>query len=235
MKLFNGKKNPQPDSPNPYLNARRSWNIHMGHVQQFRALGIFIGVAGLLIGLAAVGGITYIGSQSKTVPMVYEQDKAGNYVSLTRADRLPPAKIDDYRTAVWNFIDHIRTVTPDGELQRKSVLRTYAFLFPDDPATTKANEYLNGSKERNPFTRAKTEMVSNELISVLQQTPDTWQVDWIETTRNRDGTLKNPPVRMRALVNVYQNTNLNAKINENNDVMNPHRIFIKDFNWSKQL
>lgn len=54
MKLFNSKT-PQPDSPNPYLNARRSWNIHMGHVQQFGALGIFIGVAGLLIGLAAVG------------------------------------------------------------------------------------------------------------------------------------------------------------------------------------
>ncbi len=55
MKLFNNKKTPQPDSPNPYLNARRSWNIHMGHVQQFGTLGIFIGVAGLLIGLAAVG------------------------------------------------------------------------------------------------------------------------------------------------------------------------------------
>jgi type IV secretion system protein VirB5 len=77
-------------------------------------------------------------------------------------------------------------------------------------------------------------MVSNELISVLQQTPDTWQVDWIETTRNRDGTLKNPPVRMRALVNVYQNTNLNAKLTKTM-MMNPHRIFIKDFNWSKQL
>ncbi len=123
-------------------------------MQQFGALGIFHCVAGLLIGLV-VGGDYYIGSQSKTVPMVYEQDKVGNHVSLTRADRLPPAKIDDYRTAVWNFIDHIRTVTPDGELQRKSVLRTYAFLFPDDPATTKANEYLNGSKERNPFTCAK--------------------------------------------------------------------------------
>ncbi|EAA3622661.1 conjugal transfer protein TrbF, partial [Salmonella enterica subsp. enterica] len=41
MKLFNNKKTPQPDSPNPYLNARRSWNIHMGHVQQFGTLGIF--------------------------------------------------------------------------------------------------------------------------------------------------------------------------------------------------
>lgn len=83
------------------------------------------------------GGITYIGSQSKIIPMVYEQDRAGNYISLTRADRLSPAKIDDYRTAVWNFIDNIRMVTPDGELQRKAVLRTYAFLSPDDPATKK--------------------------------------------------------------------------------------------------
>jgi type IV secretion system protein VirB5 len=235
MKLFKSNKTSQPDSPNPYMNARRSWNIHMGHVQQFGALGIFVGVAGLLIGLAAVGGMTYIGSQPKFVPMVYQQDKAGNTVSLTRADRLQPAQVDDYRSGVWNFIDHIRTVTPDSELQRKAVLQTYAFLYPDDPATAKANEYLNGTKERNPFTRAQTEMVSTELVSALQQSPDTWQVDWIETTRNRDGTLKIPPLKMRALVTIYQNTDLNAAINENNDVMNPHRIFIKDFNWSKQL
>lgn len=65
MKLFNSKKTPQPDSPNPYLNARRSWNIHMGHVQQFGALGIFIGVAGLLIGLAAVGGLLTSGASRK--------------------------------------------------------------------------------------------------------------------------------------------------------------------------
>ena len=134
MKLFNNKKTPQPDSPNPYLNARRSWNIHMGHVQQFGTLGIFIGVAGLLIGLAAVGGITYIGSQSKIIPMVYEQDRAGNYISLTRADRLSPAKIDDYRTAVWNFIDNIRMVTPDGELGNDSNLLIvfYVQIMPDD-------------------------------------------------------------------------------------------------------
>ena len=62
---FNGKKTPQPDSPNPYLNARRSWNIHMGHVQQFGALGIFIGVAGLLIGLAAVGDYLHRGASRK--------------------------------------------------------------------------------------------------------------------------------------------------------------------------
>lgn len=234
MKLFKNKNTPQPDTANPYLNARRSWNIHMGHVQQFGALGIFFGVAGLLVGLAAVGGITYIGSQPKFVPMVYQQDRADNYVSLTRADRLPPAKVDDFRSAAWNFIDHIRTVTPDSEMQRKAVLQTYAFLYPDDAATVKANEFLNGSKDRNPFTRAQTEMVSTELLSAIQQSPDTWQVDWMETTRNRDGTLKAQPTRMRALITIYQNTDLNANITENNDVMNPHRIFIKDFNWSKQ-
>lgn len=234
MKLFKNKKNPQPDSSNPYLNARRSWNIHMGHVQQFGALGIFFGVAGLLVGLAAVGGLIYIGSLPKFVPMVYQQDHAENYISLTRADRLPPAKVDDYRTTAWKFIENIRTVTPDSELQRKTVLQTYAFLYPDDAATVKATEFLNGSKERNPFTRAQTEMVSTELLSAIQQSPDTWQVDWIETTRNRDGTLKSEPVKMRALLTLSQNTDLNTNLNENNDVMNPHRIFIKDFNWSKQ-
>ncbi len=53
-------------------------------------------------------------------------------------------------------------------------------------------------------------MVSNELISVLQQTPDTWQADWIETTRNRDGTLK-PTGPYASTGQRYQNTNLNAK------------------------
>lgn len=235
MKFLRKKKFSAPDSTNPYLNARRSWNYIHGAAIQMGMNGTFIGVLGCLIGLAGVGGMIHIGSQSKFIPLVYEQDSAKNIISMTRADRLPPAKVDDFRTAAADFIANIRLVTPDAELQRKAVLRTYAFLNAEDPATAKANEYLNGSKERNPFVRAQTEMVSTELLSAIQQSPDTWQIDWTETTRNHDGSMKGDPVRMRALVTVYQNTSLTAGQNENNDVFNPHRINIKDFNWSKQL
>ena len=38
--------------------------------------------------------------------------------------------------------------------------------------------------ESSPFKRAENETVSIEIASVIPQTPDTWQVDWIETTRD---------------------------------------------------
>ena len=65
------------------------------------------------------------------------------------------------------------------------------------------NEWLNGHAEASPFKRAETEMVSVDIRTVLPQSPDTWQVDWVETTRDRQGSVKGPPVTMRALVTVY--------------------------------
>jgi type IV secretion system protein TrbF len=231
--IFGKKKQPDTNTPNPYTNARRSWNSHVAQVMEQGQIGMFVGLLGLLIGLAGVGGITYIGSQSKFIPLVFQQDSAGNTVSMTRADRIPDAKVDDYRTAVADFISNIRLVTPDAELQRKAVLRTYSYLAPSDAAITKASEYLNGSKDANPFTRAATETVSVDVKSVLQQSQTSWQVDWQETIRSRDGSVKAGPYMMRALVSIYQNKD--AQVKTGQTFMNPHFIFIKDFNWSKQF
>ncbi|MGG2299907.1 VirB8/TrbF family protein, partial [Aeromonas veronii] len=86
-------------------------------------------------------------------------------------------------------------VTPDATLQRKAIFQTYAFLAAKDPATVKVQEFLTVPKEAHPMERAKTEMVSVEIKSVIKQSPDSqqqatesWQVDWVETVRNRDGT-----------------------------------------------
>ena len=94
-------------------------------------------------------------------------------------------------------------VTPDVALQRKAIFGVYAMLSPDDPATAKMNEFLNGRPDWNPFKRAEKETVSTEIVSVMAQTPETWQVDWTETVRDRQGFVKIPPYRMRALVTMY--------------------------------
>lgn len=231
--LFMNKNRPKPNTTNPYLNARRSWNSHVGSVMEYGTLGFFFGLLCLMIVLAAVGGIIHIGSQSKFIPLVFQQDDSGNTVSMTRADRIPDSKVDDYRTAVASFISNIRLVTPDSELQRKAVLRTFGYLSPGDPATIKTNEYLNGTPTANPFNRAANEAVGIEIKSVLQQSQETWQIDWIETIRTRDGAIKGTQYRMRALVAIYQNKE--AEMPSGQMLMNPHFIFVKDFNWSKQL
>lgn len=222
------------ESNNPYLNARRAWNGHVAGLMSAIALWQVVGISSLLIGLASVGGMIHIGSQSKFIPLVFQQDLSGNTVSITRADKIPEAKVDDYRTAASQFIEYIRLVTPDANVQRKAVLQVYAFLNANDAATLKANEYLNGSKEANPFNRAATETVSVEMRSVLQLSKDSWQVDWVETIRHHDGSLKEKPFMMRAIVTLYQNeptsqtTNIEA-------LRNPHFLFVRDFSWSKHL
>lgn len=136
------------------------------------------------------------------------------------------------KASVAEFIRDARLVTLDVAVQRAAVFRLYAKLSPNDPATQKMNEWLNGDEEKTPFQRATKEMVSIEITSVLPQSPDTWQIDWTETTRDRQGIVKTKH-NMRALVTVYIST-LNQQ-SEEGMRRNPLGLFVRDFSWSNLL
>lgn len=216
---------------NPFLNARRTWNDHVGRIVALNKMLILWGLAALFIVQVAVGGVIYIGSQSKYIPYVYEVDKLGQTRSvgpIAASSKVDPRVV---RTMLSDWINDARMVTVDVALQRRAILRVYAKLSPKDPATIKMNEWLNGNPEKNPFKRAETELAEVEIKSVLRQTPDTWQVDWVETTRDRSGAPKAAPATWRALVTVYQ-----AESNEGTDEQleaNPASIFVREFSWSR--
>ena len=191
-----------------------------------------LGLSALMIVLVAVGGIIHIGSQSKFVPYVIERDKlgqvraAGPVGATNKADpRVIEAQLSDW-------INDARMVSVDVSLQRRAVLRIYSKLVPTDPATIKMNEWLNGNPDKNPFKRAETELVSVEIKNVLQQTKDTWQVDWVETTRDRTGALKAEPVTWRVLMTVYQADTTESTTDEQLRA-NPLSLFVRDFSWSR--
>lgn len=222
------------EAENPYLAARRTWNEHVGAVVSSRQSWQVVGILSLLIALAAVGGLIHIGSQSKFVPYVIEVDKLGQAVAVAPAQRAAAADQRVVHASVASFISDARLVTPDVALQRKAVFRLYSMLSANDPATAKTNEWLNGSQDSSPFKRAAKETVSTEILSVLPQTPDTWQVDWMETARDRQGVVKDQPFRMRALVTVYT-VATTSNTTEEQVRNNPLGIYVRDFSWSKQL
>ncbi|HEO1393678.1 conjugal transfer protein TrbF [Legionella parisiensis] len=226
------KKNDLTD--NPYLNAKRAWNFHTAGLMKSLQIWQLVSLGSLLITLAAIGGLITIGSQSKFIPLVFQQDASGNTLSVTRADRVGNASIDDYRAAAAHFIENIRMVSVDVALQKKAVFQVYSYLNQNDAALTKVQEFYSDKLHSNPFDRAAHEIVSIEIRSVLQESPDTWQVDWVETVRNRDGTLKEKPAQMKALVTMYQDNELNDVSNES-ILKNPHLIYVRDFNWSYDL
>jgi len=222
------------ENENPYLNARRTWNDHMGSVAASRNMWQILAILGFMIVLAAVGGIIHIGGQSKFVPYVVQVDKLGEAVAVTRADIATVADARVIHASVAAFITDLRMVTPDIALQRRAIFRAYAMLSPNDPATAKTNEWLNGTENSNPFKRAATETVSIEIISVIPQTPETWQVDWKESTYDRQGRLIAPPFEMRALLTIYS---VGSTVNTREEQIrnNPLGIYINDFSWSKKV
>jgi len=216
---------------NPYLTAQRTWNAHIGSVVSSRQTWQVVGILSLLIALAGVGGIIHIGSQSKFIPYIIEVDKHGQTVAIGPVAAGSKADPRVIHASVADYITNARMVTPDVALQRKAVFRVYSMLSPNDAATQKMNEWLNGTPDSSPFERAVKEMVSVEIKSVLPQSPDTWQVEWTETTRDRQGVLKDNPVNMRALVNVYT-IEPTSQTSDEQLRNNPLGIFVRDFSWS---
>ena len=218
---------------NPFLNSRRSWNEHVGSVVSSRQAWQTVGILSLLVALASVVGVVYIGSQSKFIPYVIEVDRLGQAVAVQPAQTAEPANERVIHAYVAAFINDARQVTPDIALQRAAIFRVYAMLSGNDPATLEMNQFLNGNPELNPFKRAEKETVAVQIESVMRQTPESWQVDWVETVRDRQGTVKMPPFHMRALLTVYLEPPTPATTEEQIR-KNPLGIYIKDFRWSKQ-
>jgi type IV secretion system protein VirB5 len=222
----------RPQGDNPYLTARRTWNEHVGAVVSQRQTWQVIGILSLLIALAGVGGMIHIGSQSKFIPYVVEVDKQGQTVAVGpvhAADKADPRVI---HASVADWIGCARMVTPDVALQRKCVFKVYSMLAPNDAATRKMHEWLNGTEESSPFKRAAMEMASIEISTVIPQTPDTWQVEWMETTRDRQGVPKGRPVTWRALVTTYS-AEVSAQTTDEQLRNNPLSIYVRDFSWSR--
>ncbi len=223
----------QGENENPYLSARRTWNDHMRGVQSSRTMWQLLALLCLLIALAAVGGVIAIGSQSKFIPYVVQVNKLGEAVAVARADMAGETDPRVVHASLASFINDLRMVTPDVALQRKAIFRAYAMLANNDPATAKANQWFNGSELSSPFKRAETQTVNVEIISVIPQSPETWQVDWLEKIYGRQGHLTEQPFKMRALLRIY-NKPTTPSTTEEQIRNNPLGIYIQDFSWSKQ-
>ena len=220
------------ETENPYLAARRTWNEHVGAVVSQRQTWQVIGILSLLIALAGVGGVIHIGSQSKFIPYVVEVDKLGQTVAAGPVQAAGKADPRVIHAAVADWIGCARMVSPDVALQRKCVFKTYSMLASNDPATPKMNEWLNGTPDSSPFKRAEREMVSVEIKTVIPQTPDTWQVEWVESSRDRQGSLKGPPVSWRALVTTYI-AEVTPSTTDEQLRNNPLSIYVRDYSWSR--
>lgn len=231
--ILQAKPEIPPESINPYLNAKKQWNDHSYGLMTSTRMWQSVGLLSLMITLAAVGGAIHIASQSKFIPYVIEVDKLGRSVAIAPAQVASPVDERVVHASLAAFMSNSRLVTPDIALQRKAIFSVYAMLSASDPATVKMSAWLNESEANNPFHRAEKETVETEMVSVIPQSADTWQIEWNEKIFDRKGNPIGQPYRMRALATIAIVTPTYST-SEEMIRQNPLGIFVKDFSWSKQ-
>ena len=227
------KSTAQSAPTNPYLDSRRVWNEAIGGALSQQRMWQIVAMIALLVALGAVGGVVYIGSQSRFVPYVVEVDKLGKVRAVAQAQT--PGTPDErvVTSQVSQFVENLRTVSPDVALQKRSILQVYSMLQSGSPASVKTQAFYT-SPTSNPLQRAQQETVSVQINSVLPQSAQTWQVEWLETTYMRSGERRGEPGAMRALLTV-KHLPPSADTTEQQIRDNPLGVYVADYTWSKSL
>lgn len=223
------KQEEKQENNNFIFNSKNAYNARISELfSKYRFLQL-ISVICLLISVISIAGVIHIGSQSKFVPYIVEVNKLGETVVVgeIRAGTIKDQRI--IRAKVASFIKTLRTVSVDPALQRNFIFETYHSLQRGDPAINKANVFYK-DKATNPFELGKKINREVEIVSLLEMTPNTYQLDWKEKTYDKSGVLLYIK-GYRALVTVYLIPTAVESIEDL--IKNPLGIYIKDYSISE--
>jgi type IV secretion system protein VirB5 len=172
---------------NPYLAARREWDERYGDLitraRNWRTLAVICA----LTTLVATGGLMWLSAHSRIVPFVVLVDNLGRPLASGIAEQ---ATVNDdrlKRASILAWVGDFRLVTSDGIAQRKAIDHVYAQIASGSQAQAFVSDFYRSIP---PFKRAQIETVSIDVNSVLPTSDRTFEVDWVETTRDLYGAVK---------------------------------------------
>ena len=212
---------------NPYLSARREWDERYGdqitRARNWRIAAFF----SALITLVATSGVVWLSIRSRIIPFVVVTDNLGRPVASGLADQASTADEQLKRSTVIEWVENLRLVTTDGVAQRRAIDRVYAHIASGSPAQTFISDFYRNDQ---PFTKAETETAFVDVQSVLQDSEETFEVEWTETIRDLYGAAKEK-LRWKGAFTIA----INPPKDEGQARVNPLGIYVTQASWSRVL
>lgn len=212
----------------PYVDASENYRSILQKLNFSRTFFFAGFLVNTIATLVLVGAYINFAASPPYRPYVFAVDSHGVAVGMGPANAVPTADEKVKMAMITDFIRNARSVTLDLAVLRRNVFKVFACLRQNDPAYIKMTEYYTSAE--SPDKRAATVLVDMRIMSVIPQTPTTFEVTWVETTRDRKGAKVAPDLPMRALVTFTQDqpsTDLEKLLD------NPFGIYITDFSWGQ--
>lgn len=212
---------------NPYLVARREWDERYGDqitkARNWRTIATLCA----LIALLETAGLLWMSAHSRVLPFVVLVDNLGRPLASGFAGQTTANDDRVKRSTIFNWVENLRLVTTDGIAQRKAIDFVYAHIANGSSAEAFISEFYRSDP---PSKRAQTQIVSIEVKSVLPTSDRTYEVDWVETTRDLYGAIKATD-RWKGSFTIA----INPPTDERLARINPLGIYVTSASWDKVL
>jgi len=222
-----------PDKPktvelhNPYLAARREWDERYGEFITRARNWRTVAVISALVALVSTGGMLWQSARSRVVPFVVLVDSLGRPVASGLAEQASVGDDRLRRAVIQDWIENVRMVTTDGVTQRRAIDHVYAYIASGTNAQAFISDFYRNDP---PFKRAQTGTVAVEVKSVLPTSDRSFEVDWVETTRDLFGSVKSTD-HWKGSFTIA----LNAPTEERQARINPLGLYMTAASWAKVL
>ena len=223
------KKTENSSNDNPYLNGTRTWNDFIsGQVAQ-RKMWQITALTSLMCVMLCIMGVIYIGSQSKITPYIVEVDSLGRSQFMGVIPTYDNVDQRVMNVMLTDFISDYRTVSSDVDLGIKFINRLFAKLDPNDTAHTKIAEQFS---KNNPIEEGKSKTVDVKVTAILQISPQSYAIEWTETTRDRSRSGKITDIgKYKSIVTVKNTDTSNMSFEQLQN--NPVGLYITDFSLQR--
>jgi len=220
---------PVPTGETLYLEGRRIWNErygeYLGAANAWRKIALLCAGATVL----SIGGNLYQASQTRLIPYVIEIGNLGTPVNAGFPSETRSTDTRIMKALIGSFISDIRSVIADASAEKIAINRAFHFIREKDPAHAMVVEFLTNNAS-SPFKRAETSTITVQVNSILRITEQTWQVEWSETERDRQG-LQMAEYPMKAMLSVTIAPTADESVLKHN----PIGLFITDISWNRVL
>lgn len=215
-----------------YEESRRVWDLRYGGYIKSRNLWRIVALITSGIAFVSVCGIAYIGSQSKFIPYIVEVDKLGKSAAIRPVKKITRINERVVQSVLASFVVNLRTVSVDINSINVSLEKLYSHINREDPAFSKVTKYMKSS-EGDPYSKAQKMVVSVAIKNVLKISDNSWRIEWIEESNERNGDLIGvKKYQAIATIIIVPSEIENDKYFS---LLNPLGIYVRDLSWQEEL
>ncbi|WP_455656384.1 VirB8/TrbF family protein [Phascolarctobacterium sp.] len=211
----------------PYSNAKEVWDKLFGAaVVRFKTWRM-IACISMVLNLALVLGICFIGSRSSIMPYIVQVDeKSGTILSVDRVDARSQANETEIEYFLWNVTRKARTLPKDLVLYKQNWEEVYSYL--DQSCANKMNNMAIAEDYQTKISNGNTTMLKLKGFNKYSGQDNTYQIRWDETLYDASGkVISNYSMEAFYTIDFVQVTNETIHLN-------PLGIQIKDFSVSQE-